>query len=241
MVMGQEPIKLPVRLEQPIAVLLVDRLDMVRDGLGRILSAEADILVIGSSSAGTEAPTLAAHLRPDVIILDAELPHIMDLIMRLRADMPMAGVLILAATHDAAHAVALVRAGVRGYLCKRATGQELIAAVRMVGHGQLSLDTVVLTSLVDTLAHRETAILDIPGPPPEELSERELEVLRLLCQGRSDKAIAQRLYLSVRTVNSHVSHIYAKLGVGTRTEAMQLALQHGLVVLPPVSLTTTHP
>jgi DNA-binding NarL/FixJ family response regulator len=240
-VISQEQIELPAPLEQPISVLLVDRLAMVREGLGRILTTEADIRVAGSSSAGTEALALAPQLRPDVIILDADLPDIMGMIARLRADVPMAGVLILAATHDTAHAVALVRAGVRGYLCKRATGQELIAVVYAVGRGQLSLDTAVLTSLVDTLAHRETAIVDISGPPREELSERELEVLRLLCQGRTDKAIAQRLYLSVRTVNSHVSHIYAKLGVGTRTEAMQLALQHGLVLLPPASLTTTHP
>ena len=239
--MSQEQIELPVRLEQPISVLLVDRLEMVRDGLGRILSAEADILVAGSSSTGTEALALAVQLRPDVIVLDADLPHIKDIIAQLRADVPMAGVLILAAAHDAARAVALVRAGVRGYLCKRATGQELIAAVHAVGRGELSLDTAVLTSLVDTLAHRETASVAIPGPTREELSQREFEVLRLLCQGRSDKAIAQRLYLSVRTVNSHVSHIYAKLGVGTRTEAMQLALQHGLVVLPAASLIATHP
>jgi DNA-binding NarL/FixJ family response regulator len=225
---------LPAYEDQPITVLLADRHVMVSEGLGRILAAEADIVVVGSASESAEALALAGRLRPDVVILDADLSEVMELVGRVCGDAPAAGVLILSASDDAARAVALVRAGARGYLSKRASGRDLVAAVRAVGRGQLALGTAALTAVVDQLAHRQPATVANSGAPCETLSARELEVLRLLCRGRTDKAIAQQLYLSVRTVNSHVSHIYAKLGVGTRTEAMQLALQHGLVTLPSI-------
>ena len=226
--------------DQAIRVVLVDRHVMVREGLCRILAAEAGIAVVGSVGDGPEALTLAARLRPDVVILDADLPDVARLISCLAADAPTASVVILSAAHQDVQAVALVRAGARGYLSKYATGQELITAVRVVGQGELALEAAVLKAVIGQLVYHQDSVGAVADTPYEILSARELEVLRLLCQGRTDKEIAQRLYLSVRTVNSHVSHIYAKLGVGTRTEAMHVALQQGLITVATTASTPAH-
>jgi DNA-binding NarL/FixJ family response regulator len=217
--------------ERPIRVVLVDRHAMLREGLSRILAAEPNIAVVGSAGDGQEAVLLTASLQPNVVILDADLPNVAGLIARLAADAPAAGVVILSASDDGRQAVTLVCAGARGYLSTHATGQDLIGAVRAVSRGELALEATALKAVVGRLAHHKPGVVDVTDAPYEILSARELEVLRLLCQGRTDKQIAQTLYLSVRTVNSHVSHIYAKLGVGTRTEAMHVALEHGLVSL----------
>ena len=140
----------------------------------------------------------------------------------------------------ARRAVALVRAGARGYLCKRAGGRDLVMAVRALSRGELALSAHILQAVVNQLARHTPGTVGEDDLSREVLSARELEVLGLLCQGRTDKEIAQQLYLSVRTVNSHVSHIYAKLGVGTRTEAMELALRCGLVSLSASTRTAEH-
>lgn len=220
-------------MDRAIRVVLVDRYALVREGLCRILAAEADIAVVGSGGDGPEALALAARLQPDVVILDGDLTDVAGLITCLAADAPAAGVVILSVSDDALQAVTLVCAGARGYLSKHATGQGLIDAVHAVSHGELVLEAAALKAVVGQLAHHKPGVVDVANAPYEILSTRELEVLRLLCHGRTDKEIAQTLYLSVRTINSHVSHIYAKLGARTRTEAMHLALQHGLIALAP--------
>ena len=227
-------------MDRAIRVVLVDRYALVREGLCRILAAEADIAVVGSVGDGPEALALAARLRPDVVILDADLPDVTGLIAHLTADVPATGVVILSASDDALQAVTLVCAGARGYLSKHATGQSLIEAVRTISRGELVLEATALKAVVGQLAHHKSGVVVAADAPYEILSARELEVLGLLCQGRSDKEIAQTLYLSVRTVNSHLSHIYAKLGVGTRTEAMHLALERGLVTITTTPPTLAH-
>jgi len=229
------------RSERVIRVVLVDRHTMVREGLSHILAAETDIAVVGSAGDSQEALLLTASLQPNVVILDADLPDAAGLIVRLTADAPAAGVVILSASDDARQAVTLMCAGARGYLSKQATGQDLIGAVRAVSRGELVLEATALKAVVGQLAHHTSSMADVRDTPYEILSTRELEVLRLICQGQTDKQIAQALYLSVRTINSHVSHIYAKLGVGTRTEAMHLALECGLVTLAPPTFTAGHP
>ena len=104
-------------------------------------------------------------------------------------------------------------------------------AIRALSRGEFVLNAHILQAVINQLAQNQPGTLGVDELSHEVLSTRELEVLGLLCRGRSDKEIAQTLYISVRTVNSHVSHIYAKLGVGTRTEAMHVALQHGLVTV----------
>ena len=220
--------------ERPIRVVLVDRHAMVREGLSRILAAEPDIAVVGSTDDGQEAVLLTASLQANVVILDAGLPDVTALTARLVVAVPTAGVMILAAGDEARQAVSLVCIGARGYLSKHATGQSLIEAIRAISRGELVLEATALKAVVGRLAHHKGGVVDAADAPYEILSARELEVLGLLCQGRTDKEIAQTLYLSVRTINSHLSHIYAKLSVGTRTEAMHVALARGLV---PITTT----
>ena len=224
------------RPDRPIRVVLVDRHAMVREGLSHILAAETDIVVVGSTGDRQEAVLLTASLQPHVVILDADLPDAAGFIARLTTDAPAAGVVILSASDDARQAVTLVCAGARGYLSTYATGQGLIGAIRAVSRGELVLEATALKAVVGQLADHKPGVVAVTDARYEILSTRELEVLDLLCQGHTDKEIAQTLYLSVRTVNSHVSHIYAKLGVGTRTEAMHVALERRLV-----DLTTTAP
>lgn len=226
--------------DREIRVVLVDRHAMVREGLSLILTREPGITVVGSAGDSREAVLMTADLQPNVVILDADLPDTLGLIARLSAVAPTSGVMILYTSGDAQGAMALVRAGARGYLSKHASGQGLIGAVHAVKRGELVLDATALKAVVGQLAHHKPGVVDGADAPYEILSTRELEVLHLLCQGRSDKEIAQTLYLSVRTVNSHLSHIYAKLGVGTRTEAMHVAFQHGLVNVTTTASTPAH-
>ena len=223
------------RNDKTISVVLVDQHTMVREGLSHILAAEPDIAVIGSTDDSQEAALLMASLQPNVVILDAGLPDVTGLTARLVANVPAAGVMILSAGDEARQAVTLVCAGARGYLSTYASGQSLIGAIRAISRGELVLEAAALKSVVGQLADHNPSVVAIPDLPYEVLSAREFDVLRLLCQGHTDKEIAQTLYLSVRTVNSHLSHIYAKLGVGTRIEAMHIALQRGLVVLTPTA------
>ena len=224
------------RPERAIRVVLVDRHAMVREGLSHILTGEPGIAVVGSSGDAQEAILLITSLQPHVCILDADVPQVVEILQRIAAVAPAVAVLILAADEHMQQGVTLVRAGARGYLGKRADGRDLIRAIRALSRGELVLGAHILQAVINQLAQHQPGTLGADELPHEVLSARELEVLRLLCQGHTDKEIAQTLYLSVRTVNSHVSHVYAKLGVGTRTEAMHVALERRLV-----DLTTTAP
>ena len=226
--------------ERAIRVMLVDPHSMVREGLSHILALEPDIAVVAAVGDPQEARLLATNLQPNVVILDADVPDIGEVVARLVAAIPTAGVMILATANDASKAVLVVLAGARGYLSTYATSQDLVRAIRAVEQGELVLEAAALQAVVGRLVHHKPGVAEAADVPYELLSARELEVLDLLCQGRADKEIAQTLYLSVRTVNSHVSHVYAKLGVGTRTEAMHVALQRGLVALTRSSLTEAH-
>jgi DNA-binding NarL/FixJ family response regulator len=228
------------RLDRAIRVVLVDRHAMVREGLSRILAAETEIAVVGSTGDGQEAVLLTATLQPNVVILDADVPQVVEILQRIVADAPAVAVLILAADEHIQQGVTLVRAGARGYLCKRADSRDLIRAIRALNRGELVLGAHILQAVINQLAQHQPGTLSADEVSHEVLSARELEVLGLLCQGRADKEIAQTLYLSVRTVNSHVSHVYAKLGVGTRTEAMHVAFQRGLVDVATTPPTPAH-
>jgi len=220
--------------------VLVDRHAMVREGLSHILTAEPGIAVVGAAGDGHEAILLTASRQPNVCILDADLPQVAEILQRIAADAPAVAVLILAADEDIQQGVTLVRAGARGYLCKRADGRDLLMAIRALSRGELVLNAHILQAVINQLAQHQPGTLSADEVSQEALSARELEVLGLLCQGRADKEIAQTLYLSVRTVNSHVSHVYAKLGVGTRTEAMHVAFQRGLVDVATTPPTPAH-
>jgi two-component system, NarL family, response regulator len=209
--------------DEIIKVLLVDDHPVVRVGLERILEQCPDITVVGAAETGREALEMVGPLAPDVVLLDLSLPdvHGLDIIQDLTAQGQGASkVLVLTVHDDGDMAIKAVRAGAKGYVLKSSSGDELLAAIRRIAHGGEYFDAVVVHALMrEGARHRD----------PSSLSERELEVLRLVASGLTNKEVAARLYLSVETVKAHLETIYRKLGAGDRTHAVAVALREGLL------------
>jgi DNA-binding NarL/FixJ family response regulator len=210
-----------------IRILIADDHPIVREGLSAVLETQPDFAIVGEASSGTQAVERAAALRPDVLLLDLELPELdgVAALRQIRAAEPAAKVIIFTAFDTDERILAAVQAGAQGYLLKGAPREELFQAIRVVHDGGSLLQPVVAARLLRQVSGGGTPAL------PEPLTERELEVLRLLAKGRQNKEIANELWISERTVKFHVSAILAKLGVGNRTEAVSKAAQLGLVEL----------
>jgi two-component system, NarL family, response regulator LiaR len=206
-----------------IRLLLADDHPVLRDGLQAILDTDAEFEVVAQAGSGAEAVRLAEARQPDVILMDLEMPDLdgVEAIRRIRAARPDARILVFTAFDTDERILGALQAGAQGYLLKGAPREELFRAIRVV-HGGGSLLHPVVASKV--LRH-------MSGPAPESLTERELEVLRLLARGLQNKEIAATLHISERTAKFHVSSILGKLGAGNRTEAVRLAAQQGLIQL----------
>jgi two-component system, NarL family, response regulator LiaR len=210
----------------PISVLLVDDHRVVSRGVRSYLESYPDVKVVGIAGSGEEALDRLDEWLPNVVVMDLLMPGGMDGVeatRRIRARSPRTQVVALTASTDEARLIAVLRAGAIGYVRKDADPEVLLAAVRAAARGQSLIDPQVAgTVLQDVLRNR------IPG---SELTERELEVLRELAQGRINKEIADALGISEETVKTHVGNILSKLHLAHRTQAVIYALKRGLVSL----------
>lgn len=199
---------------------------IVRDGLTAILGTQPDFVVAGEAAGGDDALALYGQLRPDVVLLDLEMPDMdgISVLRRLREVDAAARVVVFTAFDTDERILGALQAGAKGYLLKGAPRTELFNAVRVVHGGGSLLQPVVASRLLEQLSSPETT-----GPAAEELTPREQTVLALLAQGKQNKEIAQQLDIAERTVKFHLSAIFGKLGAGNRTEAVTIALQRGLV------------
>jgi len=214
-----------------ITIVLADDHPVVRDGLRAILETQPDFAVIGESGTGAEAVAQVKALRPDVLLLDLEMPQ-MDGVEALRQIHQSAAdtrVLVFTAYDSDDRILAAVQAGAQGYLLKGAPREQIFDAIRVVHNGGSLLQPAVASKLLkqvqsgsDRAASDDRANL---------LTPRETEVLRLLAQGMANKQIAARLGISERTVKFHVSAIFGKLDAANRTEAVTIAAQRGLISL----------
>jgi NarL family two-component system response regulator LiaR len=205
-----------------IQVLLVDDHRVVRQGLRMFLSLDPEIEVVGEAANGEEALKLVGQLQPDVVLMDLLMP-VMDGIestKKIRKKFPDTEVIALTSVLEDASVVGAVRAGAIGYLLKDTDADELCQAIKSAAAGQVQLDPKAAERLMREIRAPES---------PEKLTDREVEVLRLVAVGKANKEIANELFISETTVKTHVSNILMKLGVPSRTQAALYAVRIGLV------------
>lgn len=210
---------------RPIRVVVVEDHPLFRNGLVALLSDLDRIEVVGQAATGEQADELVAAVDPDVVLMDLHLPGIsgVETTARITARQPNTAVLALTMLEDDASVLAAMQAGARGYLLKEATPDEIVRAVEGVASGQAVFGGAAATRVLAVLINRNKGIRPLP-----DLTEREVEVLGLMARGLTNAAIAERLYLSGKTVRNHVSNIFTKLGVSDRAAAVARARDVGL-------------
>jgi len=208
-----------------IRVLLVEDHTLMRQGLRALLGAAPDMVIVGEAAREEEALALARRLRPDVVSLDIRLAgsNGIDVARTLRWDLPEIKILMLSAYAHETYVRALFAIGVDGYLLKTASDEELIGAVRAVARGEQILSAEVTAQLA--------ALRTSGGVAATALSARERDVLALVGEGESNREIADRLSLGKRTVDSYLSSAMGKLGARSRTDAVKIATQRGIIVV----------
>ncbi|HEX7475908.1 MAG TPA: response regulator transcription factor [Dehalococcoidales bacterium] len=211
-----------------IHILLVDDHAILRQGTRQLLDNEPDMKVVGEAGDGEEAVRLACDLTPDVIILDVAMPKLngVEATKRIKQLLPSTIILVLTGYDYDEYIFGLLEVGAAGYLLKDINGTDLVAAVRAVYNGEPVLHPTVARRLMDHC--KEPLAGNVRTSPLEnDLSEREMEVLKLAAKGISNKDIAETLFISVRTVQAHMRSIFNKLGIGSRSEAMIYGLKRG--------------
>lgn len=207
----------------PIRILIVEDQRIVREGLRAVLEDEDEIAIVGEAANGQEAIELFTRLQPDVVLMDLQMPVVdgPEATRRIRELAPDARILVLTTYATDEFIFKALRAGARGYLLKDASVDELLGAIRSVHAGQTLLAPAVAARLV----------VGVSAGAPETLTPRELEVLTLIGQGRSNGEIATMLSIAPRTAKVHVQNILSKLGATNRTEAVSLAVKQKLITL----------
>ena len=214
----------------PIRILLAEDHKIVREGTRQLLEQAPELTVIGEAADGEEAVRLAAELRPDVVVMDVRLPGLngIEATKAIKENHPDMPILILSAYDDDRYVFPLLDAGANGYLLKTTSGAELARAIRTVQAGETALDPHIAHKVVERLTHRQR----YQGEGMAEgLTEREMEVLQTVAQGKSNREIGEALSISPHTVQVHVRNIFGKLDVNNRIEAVAYAVRQGWITL----------
>ena len=207
-----------------IRLLIADDHPVVRDGLRAMLATQPDMELVGEAATGTQAVAQARALRPDVVLMDLQMPELdgPDAIATLREQAPEVRVLVLTTYGTDADITRAVDAGATGYLLKDAPREQLFGAIRAAARGESVLSPLVATRVLGRMR----------APAEEALSPRELEILQAVARGLSNKDIGRQLYVSEATVKTHLLRIFSKLRVDDRTAAVTVALERGIIRLP---------
>jgi DNA-binding NarL/FixJ family response regulator len=209
-----------------IRVLIADDQRAVREGLAMLVGLADEIEVVGTAANGIEAVQLASELHPDVVLMDLRMPEMEggEATRKIRAAEPDTHVLVLTTYADDDSLFPALQAGAHGYLTKDASAEEIERAIRAVADGHTHLDPAIQRRLVATVLSTKT-----PNPAlPDDLTTREIEVLKLIAAGLSNAEIAAALVVSAATVKTHINHIFQKTGARDRAQAVRYAYQHGL-------------
>ena len=223
-------------MSAPIRVLIVDDHEIVRKGIRALLATKRDIQVVGEASDGAEAVNQAQALHPDVILMDLMMPKMngIEATRQITAGQPSARVLVLTSFAADEQVFPAIKAGALGYLLKDSGPQELVQAIRQVYRGEPSLDPSVARKVLFELSTPTQKPLT-----PDPLTAREMEILRLVAQGKSNKEIAGDLVIAEETVHTHVSNILNKLHLASRTQAALYALKEGFASVEDIPETKT--
>jgi len=218
---------------EKIRLLIADDHPTFLEGLSRLLQDEEDLECIAKSADGIEAVKLAKQLQPDVAIIDVSMPNLngIEAARQIRAACPTTAILMISAFDYQSYVLASLRAGAAGYVSKNMPLYELVSAIRLVHNGGSVLDFKATGKIVRFLGTSDSS----NRTDFEHLQTRELEVLKLLAKGMSNKDVAAELYISERTVQTHLVNIFRKLGVSSRTQAVLDALKKGWITIDDLS------
>ena len=216
-------------------ILIADDHPLLREAIRNAFEQHDDIEVVAEANDGEEAVTLCAELKPDIVVMDIVMPKLsgIEATKQIRKVSPTTAVLILTAYDDDRYVIGLLEAGAAGYLLKSARGQDLVGAVRTVRAGESVLHPTIIAKILKHRMQSQTPSSERRTAEP--LSERETEILKLAAKGMSNKDIAAELFLSVRTVKAHLSNVFNKIGVASRTEAIVKGVREGWLTLEDLS------
>jgi DNA-binding NarL/FixJ family response regulator len=216
---------------EQVRVLIVDDHILIRQGLRKILGLEPKIKVVDEAGDGQGAINLVRKLLPQVVLMDINMPGIngIDATRIIKKELPQTGIIALTVHKDEEYVYELVRAGVSGYILKDVNPEILLETIFKVARGESVIDSAITTKLL--MEFNRLAVGKEEKDKLEELSERELQVLKLIAKGHTNKQIGQELYISEKTVKNHITNIFRKLQVGDRTQAALCAIKAKLVQL----------